>query len=176
MNIESEKLPPEPEMTGVEPVQFKSTKDGWTPQSVSPSVGGIGHYPLTEAIREISEGGVRGQAGMLLLYASTQRLESDLFTVRQERDNAIAELNTMQEWYYSKKEIVEVLKERLMSVKKLRRTQNVLITIGGIVAGTATSILKADNLGWPIAGILLGVCLLFAGWFGLNDNRKEVEG
>lgn len=174
MAIDSEQLPPEPEQTGVEPVQIKPSKDDREMKMLSPSVGGIGHYPLTEAIREISEGGVRGQAGMLLLYASTQRLESDLLIVRQERDSAIKEMNTMKDSYFAKKELVEILRERLTSIKTLRTTQNVMITLGGVVTGTAASFLKTDNLGWPIAGILLGICLLWGGWYGSHDKDKEV--
>ncbi|MEW6520037.1 MAG: hypothetical protein AB1461_11540 [Thermodesulfobacteriota bacterium] len=175
MNAEPDKLPPEPEVTGVKPVQLKSSSDEWASKTEGASPGGIGHYPLTEAIREISEGGVRGQAGMLLLYASTQRLESDLLTVRQERDSAFTELNKLRERFFEKKEAVEVLKERIVSFKQNRLAQNIMITLGGIVGGNAVTFFRSDNVGWPLAAIVLGAGLLFCGWFGCNDKRKEVE-
>jgi len=175
MNIDLENSPPEPEKTGVEPIQSTPPNEVYQLKPARLSAGGIGHYPLTEAIREISESGVRGQAGMLLLFASTQRLESDLLVVRQEKDNAVKELNAMKINFFEKKEIVEVLKERLNSVRKLRLTQNVMITLGGMIAGTAASLLKANNIGWPIAGIVLGGFLLFAGWYGFHDEKEEVK-
>lgn len=173
-NEEIDKIP-EPENSGVEATQIVASPIEIQPLIRGAPSGGISHYPLTDAIREISESGVRGQAGMILLQAFTKRLESDLSETKQEKNEGLAEVKKWKEDYYDEKEKGAVLRERLRISDRVKILQNIFITLGGMVVGVAVPNLRSEQNAWAIAGIILGACLLLIGWFFPFRSREEVS-
>jgi hypothetical protein len=169
--IPFEGLPPEPSDTGVAPEQ-KATPLADS-QALIPSQlgGGLEAIPLSSAIREVIEGGVRGQAAMVLLLSSTRHLEKDLNDARQEGKDARHEASRWREEFYSQRQRVAVLEERVTNAMNIAPLQSLLMTIGGVVLGVAVPFLE-KSLGWSVAGIALGAVLLMGGW-RLRFKGKE---
>jgi hypothetical protein len=163
-----EKLPPEPEKTGVEPTQdhgeieIKSLKGS--------AQGGISQSPLTDAIREISQ----GAGPMILLEKFCQRVESDLLEVKEERNGASTEAEKWKDLYYAEKEKCAVLKESVKGSGGLKILKSIFLTLGGVVVGVAGPNLTLKENGLAIAGTILGLLLLFAGWFLPFRSKEEV--
>jgi hypothetical protein len=127
-------------------------------------VGGIGQYPVTNALRDLIDAGVRGQSGMVLLYTLIQKLESDLKESRDEIKELRQEVDKWRTDYYATKQNNAVFVEQLSDLKKTRKLQNIMITLGGIVIGVATPYLITQRTGASIAAALLGFVLLVVGW------------
>jgi hypothetical protein len=127
-------------------------------------VGGIGQYPVTSALKELVDAGVRGQSGMVLLYTLIQKLESDL---KETRDEVKELRNEAEKWktdYYTVKQEKAVLDGQLTELKRHRTLQNIIITLGGIVEGVAVPYLISQPTGASVAVALLGLILLMLGW------------
>lgn len=172
---ETEKLPPEPETSGTDKTQLTSSSSQFPLVVRGSAAGAISNYPLTDAIKEISEGGVRGQAGMMLLYASTQRLESDLLQMRHERNEASADAKKWKENYHNEKEKCAVQKEKLHNLSKTKILQQILITSGGIIAGFGASKITTSQSIWPIISLIFGLCLLLLGWISSLISEEETK-
>lgn len=167
-------LPPEPEQSGVEPSQTKATEEQSESLVRVSSSQGISQYPITEALREISESsGVRGQAGMVLLLASTQSLESQVFQLRQEKIEALKAADRWREGFHAKKERTSVLHERLGALRRLKDLKQIVATLGALVVGVAGSRLTADLTGGAIAAAVLGVLLLLASWWPVSGPKED---
>jgi len=135
--------------------------------------GDIAPVELSGALRELLEAGVRGQAGMLLLQTSAARLETELSTIRRERDEARNDASNLREKWFTAREDASVLRERLGGRKTIRLVQSVLLTLGGITAGIATPRLNETAGGWPIAATLLAALMLICGWLPIDHWRQE---
>lgn len=164
-----DKLPPEPEKTGVDPTQEFAPFDIKASKGSAP--GGISQSPLTDAIREISQGG----GPMILLEKFCQRVELDLSEVKREKNEALSDGRKWKDAYYAEREGCAVLKERLKGSERLNILKNILLTLGGIFVGIAAPNLTLEKNGWAIAGTILGFLLLFGGWFLPFRSKEEVS-
>lgn len=156
--------PPEPEKPGSDGTQSASSVEESKQIIKSKSIGGLSPYPFSDALRDISELGVRGQSGMVLLYAVIKRLESDLDEAREERKKSHDEAQDWRSKYHAASVENAVLRERLGGEERIKLLQNILITLGGIVLGVAIPNLNGQSFGLAFSSVLLGLLLLVGGW------------
>lgn len=164
---------PKPEESGTDATQEKAIEVISEPAMRGIPPGSITQYPLTSALRAISEIGIKGQSAMVLLAAGTARLESDLADERNDRKKASQEADRWKDKFHEESQTNAVLREKLKSYEHAKRPQNVLLTLGGIVTGIAVPNLLKDVTGSWIALTLLGACLLLIGWILPRTVRKE---
>ena len=117
MKEQFENIPDDPELTGSSKEQ-KKAKDRIETLPEKSSNTGIGQYPLTETIKNISNSGVRTNAAIQLLMQSVHSIEQDKNFTRGELKQKESELKEMRQKYYEMKENYAVLKERLSNFKE----------------------------------------------------------
>jgi predicted flavoprotein YhiN len=121
---------------------------------------------LSDALQEIGELGVRGQAGMLLLNSHAVRLEREIGQLRLERNTAQEKYEAAQVNYQSERRTSAVLQTQLTATLGTNRFRQALVTVGGIVLGVGLSgFLASLQPGWTIPSTILGILLLLLGWF-----------
>ncbi len=88
------------------------------------------------------------------------RLEEELAATRAGRDAFAHDRDGWKTKYHEQHERVAVLEERLNSFRERRITRNIMITLGGIVAGFGLQALSGPNWAWGLVACLLAVLLL----------------
>jgi hypothetical protein len=127
--------------------------------------GAIGQYPTTEALRALSDTGIRGSA-MFLLLPIVHNLECQL-------EAATKELKELREMYHQECIKTSKLEQELEGAKKLKVLQNVLLTGGGILNTVGVKLIL-DQQHVPAALLItVGVLLLFAGWLWSFGGKKK---
>lgn len=142
---------------------------------VASDFGGVGQYPVAGAIKELVEAGVRGQAGMVLLYTLIKRLEEDLKNAREETKDAVRDLDKWRTDYYSESRTSAVLKAQVKAAGRMKILQNALLTIGGLTTGIAIRFLVQQFSGAALAAAMCGGLLLVAGWLWPVSAKEEAE-
>lgn len=171
-NNSQDQIPTEPENTGVRPEQEKS-QSSQLPIVLPPESEGISEYPLTGAIKEFLEKGVRGQAGMLLLHASAERIENELCRARAELNLLRRQAEQWKEQYYKSQEQCSVLNEKIKGLKRFRVLQNIMITAGTLMSGVSFKYVDGQNAPLAVVGIGAGILLMLVGWFYKYPNGEE---
>src|SRR5437879_4471494 len=149
MATDSTEMPGEPERSGAELTQRQASEEEVAALLRSPATGGIVEYPLSDALGQVSEQGVRGHAGMLLLNAFVRHGEGKLFQLRGERDEELRRLNQCQESLHECQSTNAVLNERFLSFSRISLLQSVFITIGSLVLGVSVPIAIEKQAGAP---------------------------
>ncbi len=162
----------EPANSGVEPKQAKASEAETTALVRVKSPAPYVEYPLSEAVGGISEYGVRGQAATVLLIANVRSLEKDVAAARQEVARLGADNDRLRTDLASSNTNAAVLRERLRAARQLRLARSILNTAGGLVAGISLPALSGQNNGYAVAGSILALLFLGAGWF-MPDRRSE---
>jgi len=133
---------------------------------------GLQQYPMTEALRSAGDV-IRGQGAKVLLQTLSQLRETDLRDARAERKESETEKNSLRVDFFEASKRCAVLEERLRGEVKFKRLQNVMITLGGLVAGAAGQSLLDKWSGPALAGAIIGALLLLAGWFVPKGRAQE---
>lgn len=175
-NSEQSELPPEPEESGVEELQQTSDKEDEPGTAVAVSEGsGIAQVPLTDAVQDYMDSGIRGQAAMAFLYVHIQQLERSLKETRDELDEVRGELKDSRSSLATERQTTAVLRERLRGVQDASTLRNVMLTLGGLLGGAGLPQLALGITGWAIGALALGGLLLLGGWI-LPFRRTEEGG
>lgn len=147
------------------------------PLEISPdensSTGGLQQYQVTDAVRAaIDSGMIKNQGAKIFLQSLVQLREADLADARQERQSARAEVERYKEMYFREHTTNAVLTERLRGELRLKKLQNVLITLGGVLLGVGLQpLLTTFSVGYFLVAIL-GLALLLGGWFYPKDSNE----
>ncbi len=169
---EAEVTSNEPEDPGTELSQSQAPPEELANLARRPDRGGVSLYPVSESIRLLQEPGVRGQAGMILLYTSVHGLEEQLRQLRDERDEAAGERDRLREKLHECVTNNKVLGERIRSGARLSYLQNAANTLGSLILGVAIPLLMATVSGGMLTLALLGLGLLVMGWFPTTPSSK----
>jgi len=167
------KILPEPEQTGSKEIQEKNKDIVEAYPLEGTAGGGLDQYPLTTVVKGITDFGIKGNAAMALLFASTKRIESDLNDERTDRKKIMADCDSWKEKYFQQKENNSILKERLVASTKIKTLQSVFLTLGGIIGGIGIKNLMEEFTGISVTLSIFGLCLLVCGWFWPNYISKE---
>jgi len=136
--------------------------------------GGLQQYPVADAVRIAAETGlIRNQGAKLLLQSLVQLREVDLADARKERGFAREEVEKYKEDFFNERTKSAVLTERLRGDLRLKKMQNVMITLGGIMLGAGLAPLLAAFSAVYCAVAVLGLVLLIAGWYYPTDSKEE---
>ena len=135
--------------------------------------GGLAPLPVSGAIRDLLDAGVRGQSGMLLLYSMIQRFETDIGDLKASLEQERRLREDLKDDLSIKREENAVLRVQLKDRKAMRKLQNVMITLGGIVAGSALPSLAGPNSNVALGATLIGALLMLLGWLPLGEKRSE---
>ena len=173
MPDESAATIPEPEATGVEKVQRPPSPDETKALVTVHSSEGIGHLPISDTIKEIQEAGVRGQAGMSLLWAIITRVENDVKDLKEELGRVRDSEESWREKYHAAHTECEVLRAGLKTDSRLRHLQNGLLTLGGLVGGVAAPFIVQARSPLAVVGTLVGLALIVGGWWQLGEREKN---
>lgn len=155
-----EAVPP-PEDTGVEGKQIEQEPSSTKAlvQSYEDSQGGIEEHPLSGAVRQLLEAGVRGESGMTLLSAHIASVTQELQSCREKYDDLCKQLT---------KEKVEaaVAKEKLRTSRAENSRRTIMLTVGALIAGSTVAIF-GESFVFGIIGLVVGFALILgAAWPG----------
>lgn len=151
--VEADSLPPEPESTGVIPNQdAAATVEGVVVDR--PGTAGIRSFAMSTVIEGLPHG-VTGIAAQRFLHVSTARMEAELAEAKAELKQARSDLDAMKDKWHRERTRVAVLARDLAHARESRLLRSVLLTVGGVVAGSA-------GKSWWLA---VGIALLLVGWF-----------
>lgn len=164
----------------VSPPRDQSTADKPATVEAESALVGIPHgeisqYPLTVAVKAISDFGIKGQSAMVLLLASASRLETDLLHERNETQRLRDHAQAIRDEYHEVKEQLAVANERLLSTRRIRTLQNVLLTLGGLCLATGARMILQEFTGTSFLFALFGVLLLLFGWLWPTQQAKEAK-
>jgi hypothetical protein len=133
--------------------------------------GGIGQ--ASDTIELIAEsGGVRGQAGMLLLMTLVRNLETQLSETRKELKETRSKSETIQTLLSAEQRNTAVLRTHLNASNRLKLIQSALIAVGFLLCGTGLQyIVDAKHLGWSWAFMGVGAALAALGFFPFKNQE-----
>lgn len=162
--IEAEPLPPEPEVTGVDPAQQPAAvdADAILGSLDRPAAGGIRTISVSATLQSLRHG-VTGIAATSLLHVSTAKMEREVAEAKGERDEARKAASEFKDKWHEEHTRVAVLSSKLTGAKEVKVLRSVLLTVGGIIAGSAGA------TPWMIAG----VALLLVGWFWPSGRESN---
>src|SRR5438105_560833 len=83
--------------TGVDPRQYEAEPSETRSLVAVASAGSYAEYPLTDAVGELGDTGVRGRSAMAFLYAIARRLEEDLAEARKELAQLRAQASSLKD-------------------------------------------------------------------------------
>ncbi len=119
--------------------------------------------PISGTIRDLQEGGVRGQAGMALLNTIVSQLESRVFELTEEVKHLRDDLKNVERLYYGEREKVARMTERAQSNSRFSLFQSGVLALGGIILGSAMPNLSKPEPSFAIAEALIGGLLMIIG-------------
>jgi hypothetical protein len=138
------------------------------------NTGGLQQYPVSDAIRVAAESGlIRNQAAKFFLQPLVRLREVDLADARKERQSAREDVEHFKENFFKEQTKNAVLTERLRGELKLKKLQNILITLGGVMLGIGLQPIFTVFSAAYFVVALLGLVLLIAGWFYPTDSTEE---
>lgn len=147
MEQASADLPPQPEKSGSDLTQeAKTPADGVQLIRTHAGAEGIAAIELSDALNEMREGGVKGQAGMLLLHAHAVRLEREIAQLRTERNEAQRATDQYRSQYEQERVNTAALRTYVASLETNRSLQNALITFGGLLLGSGAQFLRREQV------------------------------
>ena len=161
-----------PETTGVEEVQKQSEKLLPVKSELSSSEG-FSVPPLADVIKNLSDVGVRGMAGIALLCASVRMVESNSTLMRQERDKATSDAEGWKDKCHNEEIRCARLSERLISAGRMKVIQNILLSLGCIMGGLSAKFLIDGNNNWAMFLLIISVALLLLGWLWPTQKVEE---
>jgi hypothetical protein len=149
-----------PESTGVDASQQQSKE--LVSLKALPTEG----FPtsLSDTIRNLSESGVRGSAGIAILHTCVSMIESNSNRIQEERNKAKLESTEWRDKYHAEEIKCARLSERLKSAGRMKVIQNILLSWGGIMGGLSLKYIIDGNNNWAIYVLIISIILLFAGW------------
>jgi hypothetical protein len=137
--------------------------------------GGLEQYPMTDAIRWAGELGMfRNQGLKVFLQTLCHLRETDLKDARVERKAEHEQAERFKEVFFNEKTETAVLRERLRGDLRLKKLQNVFLTIGGILCGAGLQPLLASFSAIYCIVTIVGLVLLLFGWF-YPENPKDSQ-
>ena len=116
---------------------------------------------------------IRSEAAMLLLCSHASRLESDLKEIKKEKEETRKESDRWMLAYHQEKENGAVLSVKLQGVSRIKNIQKFVGVVGGVIAGVAIPFLIVGPSGWGLAGTIVGVLLLIAGFWPSNFTEAK---
>ena len=165
-------MTPEPKDTGVEGSQEKAPIET---QVMVVDRRGMpdGSLAASEVLEEVFASGMPGRINLSLVLGMFKFQESHYFRVLQERDKSIAEAAKWQADYHELNRNNGVLSTKLKNAKVIKNARNILITVGGLIAGGFFSrdllTTKKDLFGFGI-----GILMLVIGWvWALFEKEDE---
>jgi|SRR5665213_549521 len=135
---------------------------------------GIRQYVATDAVRAASGSGLfRNQSATIFLESLVRSRETDLADAREERRFARLEGERYKENFFKEQSENAVLTERLCGDLRLKKLQNVMITLGGVMLGVGLQpLLIAFSMVYCVVAVL-GMILLIIGWWYPANSKEE---
>lgn len=159
-------LPQQASQSPGAPIEVSIVKDVTT--------GGFQQYPVSEAVRAAIESGlIRNQGAKIFLESLVRLREADLADAREEKQLARVDVEHYKGNFFKEQTKTAVLTERLRGDLKLKKLQNVLITLGGVMLGVGLQPLFVSfSFGYALVAVL-GIVLLMTGWFYPTESKEE---
>jgi hypothetical protein len=168
----SNKIPPEPEITGVIQEQIKSDIVH-TPVVMSPSTEGMREYAISEDLESSIDSGINARTARALIRTIIATNERDLNRARSETILSRQDLEEWKKKYYNKETECSVLKERAIRYREQRTLQNIFVTFGGLMAGGSLKYIEGQYSIVAIAAMIIGSAFVVIGWLYPFSKEKE---
>lgn len=159
MNLQPEV--PEPEESGSDGQQVRAEdkEDLSLPQPVG--------RPMTDAITGLASSNSRafgGEVASTLIAGATSQMSVELDQTRKELTEQRKQNDQLNRELSDEKIRSAVLAERISSFRSTRHLKNLGIAVGTLIFGTGVQLVRGGSQEFGIAGIAVGVLLLFFSW------------
>lgn len=128
-------------------------------------------YPLSDIIKSLGEG-IRSHSGIALLSALMGTQEEETRRLREQLDSEKRSAIASAEALAKCREATATLNERIRGLNENKVLREVLITVGGLLAGSG---LGSGPGSTPISGrtLFVGLAILITGWVMGHKGAKS---